>query len=101
MSLSGVIRQTSVWLLRVLLAFVATVSFFVWMPMLESKPISALPREGPYVEIPASAKSFRMDHGQIRFSTLGVPDEDPIRFGILVSVSIAAMLGLILSYRKS
>ena len=101
MTLHAVIRQAAVWLFRVLLASVAALSLFAWLPLLGSKPIADLPPGEAHVEIPASAKSFRWDHGQIRFSSLGVPGEDPLRFGMLVGFSVAGMLGLVLSFRKS
>lgn len=86
--------------MRVVLALVAALSFFIWLPLLGSKPIAALPSQ-EQAAIPDSAKSFRMDHGQIRFSMIAMPQEDPIRFWILVSVSVAAMLGLIVSFKET
>jgi hypothetical protein len=101
MAIHRMIRQAGLWLMRVALALVAALSCFTWLSLLGSKPLSVLPPSQEQVEIPDSAKSFRMDHGQIRFSLLGTPKEEPIRFGILVSVSVAAMLGLILSFKES
>jgi hypothetical protein len=101
MAIHRMLRQAGLWLMRVVLAVVAALSFFAWLPLLGSKPLSALPPNQEQAEIPTSARSFRMDHGQIRFSKLGTPEEDPIRFGILASVSLAAVLGLILSFKES
>lgn len=101
-SLRDMVKQAAWWLMRIVLALVAALSIFVWIPLIGSKPLSALaPDEHVRSEIPPSAKSFRVDHGEIRFSNLGVPGEEPIRFALLVGVSVVAMVGLVIHSEDS
>jgi hypothetical protein len=95
------VKKTGLWSLRVLLAVAALWSFFGWVPLLNSEPLSALAQEQiPVGGVPAWAKSFHINHGAVVFNSHGVPSEDPWPFGILVAVSVATTLGVILSFPK-
>jgi hypothetical protein len=85
------IKSIGIWCLRVVLIAVAMLSFFGWVPLLGSEPVSELradqrPAEG----VPLWAKSFHINHGQVVFNSFGTPSQSPVTFGLLVLTTIAS-----------
>jgi hypothetical protein len=77
-------RKTLVaWVARIAAAIGSLVLFFVTIPWLGNNPLSELPDEYR-AQVPAWAKSFSNDHGQVVFHDHGTVADEPFQFGLRV-----------------
>jgi hypothetical protein len=78
-------------MIYVLICAVAAFAFVRIAPWLGCKPLSDLPREHIAVaQIPADARCYTVDHGQIDFSSHGTIAEDTRSFALTVAVFVVA-----------
>ena len=77
------------WFARVLLVVAMFWAFFLWAPWLACKPISEISTENLTVsEIPAYAKCYTIEHGQIYFSARPTISENPILFAFATTALV-------------
>lgn len=92
MSAGRLIKSALIGSAFVLLCVVAAFSFFRLAPWIACKPISELPNERIAVaQIPADARCYSINHGQIIFESHGTVAEDTRSFALTVAVYVIAM----------
>ena len=95
MSVGRLIKSALIGSVFVLLCVVAAFSFVRLAPWIACKPISALPQERIAVaQVPADARCYSINHGQIIFHRHGTVAEDTRSFALNVAV-YAITMGLL------
>ena len=96
MSVGRLIKSALIGSVFVLLCVVLSFSFVRLAPWIACKPIAQLPREHIAVtHIPADARCYSFNHGQIVFHSHGTVAEDTRSFALNATVYVIA-LGLLL-----
>jgi hypothetical protein len=95
MSAGRLIKSALIGSIFVLLCVVAAFSFVRLAPWIACKPIAALPQERiAVVQIPADARCYSINHGEIVFHRHGTVAEDTRSFALNAAVYVIA-LGLL------
>jgi len=84
------LRRTLLWVARGVLAFVAAMALFGGLPMTGLRPIAELPQT-QRSSAPPDARSFRNDHGTIRYSERETLQENPIPLAVCAVIFLVAM----------
>ena len=91
--------------LQFVLAVTLILGFFSWAPWINCQPISDLPEASEFsVEVPAEARCFNINHGEIVFSKRLPRTEDPVGFYTLAAfliVCFAALIGANRLHRRA
>lgn len=78
------------------LAVTLILGFFSWAPWINCHPISDLPETSELsVDVPAEARCFNINHGEIVFSKRLPRTEDPVGFYTLAALLMACFAALI------
>jgi hypothetical protein len=87
-----IIKSALIGMIYVLICAVAAFAFVRIAPWLDCRPLSDLPGEHIAVaRIPAYARCYTVDHGQIDFSSHGTIADDARSFALTVAVFVIAM----------
>jgi hypothetical protein len=91
MSVGKLIKSALIGSVFVLLCVVGAFSFFRLAPWIACKPISELPPERiAAAQIPADARCYSINHGQIVFHSHGTVAEDTRSFAMNAAVYVIA-----------